>query len=317
MTDKSLLASEIDPPPPDDLEEITGIGPASSRRLSAAGFDTYAKVGAASHADLWKIVKGTIPGLSFESFIEQDWPGEARRLDREIAFSKPDKDKAFSVSRQRYETFKVDLRLAADESVRSTEVVHVQNGSKDSWAGWDVDRMARFIAQHAAFRLPAPEPTLAQEPIAPGPQHVPRLEIVKVISGERNGVVQANTICVEQDWRIHVEWLLSDVQVGMLAGDWLFQAHLECAGRGENYSLPKGGPGRIAVASYANKEETTGTYRYAADIDVDAGSASAGIYRCVVVVRLEKPDGTSGGLVDFDEGVVLHLYSQRLPIAVA
>lgn len=317
MTDQSLLESDIDPTLPDNLEEIAGIGPASRRRLNAAGFDTYAKVGAASHADLWKIVKGTIPGLSFESFIEQDWPGEARRLDQETASSKPDMDRVSPASRQRYKTFKVDLRLAEDGSVRSTEVVHVQNGSKDSWAGWDVDRMARFVAEHAAFRLPTPEPVSPQEPIALGPQPVPVLEIVEVATRERGGVAQTNTICAERDWSAHIEWSLSDAREDMLAGSWLVQAHLESVVPGQNYSLPEGGPARIAMGSYIREEQTTGTYRYACDIAVDAGIVPTGMFKCVVVVRSVRLDGTSGRLIGFYEGAMLHLYGQRQPVAVA
>ena len=49
------------------------------------------------------------------------------------------------VDRQGYETFVVELLVDEHRAVRRTRVVHVQSGAEERWAGWDRERLLRFV----------------------------------------------------------------------------------------------------------------------------------------------------------------------------
>lgn len=59
-----------------------------------------------------------------------------------------------SVDRQQYETFVVELLVDDQRAVRGTRMVHVQTGSEERWAGWDEERLVRFVLTHADLTLP-------------------------------------------------------------------------------------------------------------------------------------------------------------------
>jgi hypothetical protein len=50
---------------------------------------------------------------------------------------------------QGYATFVVELLQEASGQVRRTRVVHVQTSVEQRWAGWDGDRLLRFILTQA------------------------------------------------------------------------------------------------------------------------------------------------------------------------
>jgi hypothetical protein len=59
-----------------------------------------------------------------------------------------------SVDRQQYETFVVELLVDEQGAVRRTRMVHVQTGTEERWAGWDEERLVRFVVTHGDFTLP-------------------------------------------------------------------------------------------------------------------------------------------------------------------
>lgn len=63
----------------DDLERISGIGPAIARRLESAGISTYGKLAESTPAALSSLLAG-IGGTSAGRIAESDWIGQARRL---------------------------------------------------------------------------------------------------------------------------------------------------------------------------------------------------------------------------------------------
>ncbi len=63
----------------DDLERISGIGPAIARRLESAGISTYGSLADSTPAALSGLLSG-IGGTSAGRIAESDWIGQARRL---------------------------------------------------------------------------------------------------------------------------------------------------------------------------------------------------------------------------------------------
>lgn len=58
------------------------------------------------------------------------------------------------VDRQSYETFVVELLVDEQRAVRGTRMVHVQTATEERWAGWDEQRLLRFVVTHADLTLP-------------------------------------------------------------------------------------------------------------------------------------------------------------------
>jgi len=69
--------------------------------------------------------------------------------------------------RQHYATFKVELLLDKDNSVRRTRVTHVQNKSEETWAGWLEPRFVEFVARNAGLHIPLPEPPASPDSESP------------------------------------------------------------------------------------------------------------------------------------------------------
>ena len=58
------------------------------------------------------------------------------------------------VDRQGYETFVVELLVDEHRAVRRTRVVHVQSGAEQRWAGWDRERLLRFVVTQPDLDVP-------------------------------------------------------------------------------------------------------------------------------------------------------------------
>jgi hypothetical protein len=58
------------------------------------------------------------------------------------------------VDQHQYETFVVELLVDEHREVRTTRVVHVQTGVEERWAGWDAERLLRFVVMHGDFAPP-------------------------------------------------------------------------------------------------------------------------------------------------------------------
>ncbi len=115
----------------DDLERISGIGPAIARRLEGAGITTYGKLAESTPAALSALLAG-IGGTSAGRIAESDWIGQARRLAPARA---PSQDARRSVC------LSVELLLERDDAVLRTTVQDRQSGARDAWDGWDGERL--------------------------------------------------------------------------------------------------------------------------------------------------------------------------------
>jgi hypothetical protein len=319
MTEKKATTSNENSSQPDNLEDIEGIGEKTEKRLNNAGIETYAQLGTMSHDELWEIVEGKIPCLKREEFIESDWPGQARRLEKakKAAPHEFQSEDTPASHRPPYETFKLDLKLTKDRIVRGTEVTHVRTEEKCSCAGWDEKCVTQFIVEQADFRMRPPEPAPPPEPTPVETELTPELEIIQVAARAKDALTWTNTVYAGQDWDIHIEWMLSNVRTEKLAGDWLIQSHLRSAHSEKKYSLPVDGPARMVANRYITEDESLCACRYAHDIHVDADIAPPGLYSCVTVVRLEKRDSTGPNLMDFHEGIPIYVYQQPEPVTVA
>jgi len=47
-----------------------------------------------------------------------------------------------------------------DNQVRRTNIVHVQKGAEQNWAGWDEQRLIAFVVKHAALTVTASKITV-------------------------------------------------------------------------------------------------------------------------------------------------------------
>ena len=129
--------------PPDDFKQIKGIGPATERRLHEAGIHTYEQLASTEADALAKIGAGLV-GMSPERVIQEDWRGQAQELAQKHSPS---------ANGQHYATFTVELLLDQDNGVRRTRVVHVQDDAhKETWAGWEDQRLVQFITGHAGLK---------------------------------------------------------------------------------------------------------------------------------------------------------------------
>ena len=131
--------------PRDDLERISGIGPAIARRLEHAGISTYEEL-AGRTADALSAVLDGLGGTSSTRIADNDWIGQARRL----ADPPP-----VSGDAHRTVSFGIDLELAANHAVRTTTVHDGQGGADVAWEGWDADRL--LAALRPATTAPQPQ----------------------------------------------------------------------------------------------------------------------------------------------------------------
>jgi hypothetical protein len=138
----------------DDFKSIKGIGPAFARRLHAAGIRTYAQLASLSPAKIAALVAGP----SAEQIAKQDWVGQARKLALRQKPGKRRTSEPILPGGLHRVNFRVELVLTEDNAVHHTNVTHIQSGGKDTWAGWQPNRLTDFLVQHAGLRHPPPEP---------------------------------------------------------------------------------------------------------------------------------------------------------------
>jgi hypothetical protein len=58
------------------------------------------------------------------------------------------------VEQQRHETFIVQLLMDQRGAVHRTRVVDVMIQSEERWAGWEEERLLRFVVLHGGFSPP-------------------------------------------------------------------------------------------------------------------------------------------------------------------
>lgn len=136
----------------DDLKQIEGIGPAIEKHLNENNIHTFSQL---SRLKLDQLVDmlSSIPGHSRDRLIEKDWIAKARKLAIETGeqINEDSPSPAERPDRQHYVSFMIQLSLEPDKGVANTRITKIpeEQGAKDSWQGWDVVKLQRFIASFA------------------------------------------------------------------------------------------------------------------------------------------------------------------------
>ncbi|MFL7869165.1 MAG: hypothetical protein AB8I58_10075 [Anaerolineales bacterium] len=312
----------------DNLRRIKGIGQAVETRLNQAGIFAFAQLAALSPQRIAEMLEGMI-GMSSEKIREQDWTGQASRLTSEAGADEAIKTALNPDDRQRYETFSVKLLVDEINKVRRTNIVHVQKGTEQNWAGWNEQRLIAFVVEHAALSEPAAKTTVQMNvesvPAAdretdrsPRSSHTEsagmrvhsphkrslRLDTLEI--GELGSGKTASIIATDQDWSIRLGWTLSGPEP--LFGDWLVSVYLESMGPGVDYELSSNDNGRLSLTDCDMKAPNV--YSYANEMKFKAGEVAAGIYWLVVAIAWEKHPGKLGDLMGFSEKSMLQFYDR-------
>ncbi len=325
----SMISTPFDiPDKVDDLKRIKGIGQGVETRLNQAGLFTFAQLAASSPEHVSGILADMI-GMSPEKIEDQDWTGQARQLVEEAKFDELIKIQMSPADQQRYETFSVKLLVDEAQQVRRTNIVHVQKGTEQNWAGWDETRLIAFVVENAALDITTAKTTLQMsvesfpaieegEAISSAeetqtvarhghPHHHPReLHIQGMEIYEKGSATPSNIIAVDQDWSIRLVWTLTGREP--LFGHWLLKLYLESMGPGKEYALPDDDGLRLALVDYAM--ESPNVFSYAKELHLEAGDIEPGIYWLFVTVAWEKYPGKLGNLMGFSEKTMLQIYKR-------
>lgn len=306
----------------DDLKRIKGIGEHIEERLHQVGILAYEDLAALSPDEVARSLSNVI-GMTPDRVINQDWIGQARKLATER--EKDNQEVDVEEGSQRYATFSVRLLVQNRSQIRRTNVIHVQDGEQETWAGWDSDRLLGFIHQQVDLQPAIPHPeknmgseertALSQDKMQADPQVTttyPTLEILDATSVfEAGGSEPSSIISTDQDWSIHVEWLLSGIDFTSLTGNWLIIAYLESMGPGTEYTLPY----NSQEDSYGKKVSVADCVplpndqaRYQTDIPVNQGDVVAGIYTMVVTITYRPANGSRIPVAGFHELGMFQFY---------
>jgi hypothetical protein len=139
----------------DDFQKIDGVGRKFEQRLWDAGIFTYRDLAQRTPEEIAGVL-APMAGISPERIASQA---------RELAGSPPEAP----VPRQHNVAFYIEFLLESDNSVRRTKVHQHQTDARDTWSGWDGERLLSFMRDRislAAAATPAGaagvEPTEAQ-----------------------------------------------------------------------------------------------------------------------------------------------------------
>jgi hypothetical protein len=144
-----------------DFTKITGIGARIDAKLKQAGILTFAQLGRTSVEKL-----AAVSGYSIEQIEQKDWTGQAKALAPAPAPTASSDEDLRPPDRH---NFSVELQLdATSGAVLSSDIRHVRSGDRDSWRGWDGDRLVSFIEVRAGPETRPTTDTTAGEDL-PGP----------------------------------------------------------------------------------------------------------------------------------------------------
>jgi hypothetical protein len=146
----------------DDLKLIHGIGPGIEKRLNAAGIQSYGQLASMTPAEVVSSI-GEIIGLTENRIEDQDWIGQAKKLQPE----KPSRLTNGRNGHQHYATFTVEFLLDEANSVRLTRIVYIQGETDQTWAGWNSQRLCNTIRQNAGLNIPVSERTAVLDKVNP------------------------------------------------------------------------------------------------------------------------------------------------------
>jgi hypothetical protein len=168
METKKEILSELNQ---DDLTQIRGIANSVANRLNQAGITSYARLAQSNTEELHKILAGLV-GFSANRIERENWIGQAGALavKAQKSFLNPQPTRSFQ---QHYSGFMVILLLDGEQRVRRTRVTHMQSEKEESWAGWDLQKLAAFFEEASglefqqgwiAMNEKRPEPISSERP---------------------------------------------------------------------------------------------------------------------------------------------------------
>jgi hypothetical protein len=134
----------------DDFKVIRGIGAGVEARMIAAGICTYAQLAAQTPETLAEALMGLV-GMTPARVAQKGWIEQAAALVE--AGTEPEPDET---SRQHYETFTVELLVSEEKMIRRTRITRVQDGTQDSWAGFELEKLVEFIRKNTDLEIGIP-----------------------------------------------------------------------------------------------------------------------------------------------------------------
>lgn len=161
-------AQKVDPNMPlreGEFRRIKGIAETTERALHEAGIETFEHLALMTPEEIAAALPGNV-GVK-ERAARQDWMGQAASFTRLLPKHKsPEETEGKGMQQpdrqQHYASFMVVLLMDEEQEVRRTTVTHVQDDSRESWAGWEPLRMAGWIADQA--RISSENPAALQTP---------------------------------------------------------------------------------------------------------------------------------------------------------
>jgi len=294
----------------DQFTAIHGIGAGIENRLHSAGILTYQQL-AELEPERIAAVLGNLIGMTPKRIIDQDWKGQAQKLNAETSQTQaPTQDE----TRQHYEMFSIELLLDEMNQVRRTKIVHSQSKAEVAWAGWNVQRLLDTIIKYAELR---------QVPVE---NSTPERRWEKLTStlqkNARKPVIEALT-------PLHGELNLSDLEVliegmtkpsSVIKGDQSYHIHLTLDM--SRVQWPAGQTLEYSATIYARdldqaRQVSIGQARGLTseaeklNIHIEGRSILVGVYRLEAIVSLAKhghPGGQGFGLFAMLEAGLLQVY---------
>lgn len=301
----------------DDLKRIKGIGEGVETRLNRAGVLSFAQLAASSPKQISNMLADMI-GMSPQKIEDQDWIGQAKQFSAQVEADEAIKIPMSPADQQHYETFSVKLLVDDDKQVRRTNIVHVQKGEEENWAGWDEQRLIAFVVEHAALTDTNSKTTLqmnvesvpaSQAEILSPPVEIMHFSIDTVNISEAGISGTSNIITTDQNWSVRLDWSLPGSE--LISGSWQVKAYLESIGPGNGlhnneYAFPG-----ISLPIISKKDSYSGTLNF------NAGDIAPGIYWLVVTITSENAIKNQSGkpvpvyLTGFAEKSMLQFYKRQ------
>lgn len=291
----------------DDFTRIRGIGSAIQEALYKSGIVTFAQLAGLSEEEIAGHLRG-MAVMSAERIVQEEWVDQAREL---AAENPPPVLQAGSEGNgQHYATFTVELLLEGNNAVRRTRITYVQAGIPDSWAGWDGDRLLRFLEEKAELRLPAeggarpapeveratpePEPASTAEAEAPAPEEeAPQLRNLAILPA---GSSEPRTVIPKrQGYDIKL-----NIDLGAAAAT--TEGHLEYALI--VYAKPLAGGARRNVGKAHGTAEPTRPLT----VTIPGEALTDGAYRLEVELTLSSPATQLYEMIALLPGNLLHVF---------
>jgi len=285
----------------DDFKQINGIGPAIERRLHNAGILTFADLASLTVPEILELIPDA--NLSSERISQQNWTGQAALL-ATAPGQGAEQASDHAADRQHYQTFTLQFLLDEKNTIRRTQMTHVQSGEKQTWPGYDGERL--LTALEASIRPVAQSGLGEAGPPAAAPDSAPSL--TSVSEGEVQPAVFGGTTLTlrsaPDSLRVGERsalWLSLDFGRAQAPGEkppeYQYYAHIS--------GKPLYGGARRTIGTSAGSLTAQGT----AMIEVfTTPGPPAGLYHLEGVISLRNPaSGQPYGVLPMREGSVFDI----------